>query len=449
MPTFLKLSRLGLTDVDEVALLAEVSATADHYQGFTRRLSREKNMSPKAARAYVERCIAAMFDAIGSDYQGMLGPVLARIVENRHQVEQIYVGILKALEADRKLRLNKLPPELSLARLEALLDQLDKDVATVNGQSPPVALAGTTPSVSPAQVVADADKAFAAELGKVVPETPQDFPKKAATPAPKEWTSEALVGGSSDPHFEKTGTRVPTGKTKKGKQLSKAQRKGKTEVFSPEDFRMGMDDFEVHADDAKLPMPRLATAARMKRVIGKKIADIPELVACWEPHAGTVRRKPPQTAVEHVDALWDSKGRRRPVDSVGKQGMLDAYEAARGYFWDEVRKHPAAKQFLEDGNIGGGLESGDTGAAFVRTKKRSAKRPKLSEKQSRLSLDHNRRKASPGNWRHALDPKELTIEFDNPNSLKESIQQAFEIEDHSAPKDIHEQLREGKPVWDR
>lgn len=155
---FPKLRLLGLSGADEAALAAEASAIAARIPGFAKRLESERKMSPTKASEYVERCVAGLLDAAGSQYHGRLGPFLSRIVETRQAIEEIYVGIMQHLKETPSLRLEELPPELRLGRLEQLLEQLDQDLAAVQGRSPAAELAGMQKiPVDAKQIVADAE----------------------------------------------------------------------------------------------------------------------------------------------------------------------------------------------------------------------------------------------------------------------------------------------------
>ncbi len=392
---FPKLKLAGLVDSDAAKLAGEVSRMADTQTGFIKRLQKERKMTRGQARVYVERCIAGLIDWVGADYHGRLGPDLRRLVELRHQVESLYSEIIEQLRESPKRRLNQLPGN-PVRKLEKALDDLDRQLAKLENQSPSAVIGKTQPPAG--KIVADAGQITditAADIERLLPEAPSDQPKGVPTPPGKIETADVVVTPSK-PRFQKSGTPIPT-----GKELPSG------EVVSPSELRGDIDDIALRPGERSMPQPQLAAANRVRNVIGRPLSDTP-LIAPWK------------AAVKHV--LGD-----KTPDDLGPEGMLKAYEDARDYFWAEVRKpeHAPAAKFLRDN----GFVMGDTPAPYLRTKKRPKDRPQLTLQETRISLDHAARKASDENWRFALDGDKLYLEFHNANSFKEVVQARHKIGD--------------------
>jgi hypothetical protein len=140
--------------------------------------------------------------------------------------------------------------------------------------------------------------------------------------------------------------------------------------------------------------------ARVKNVIGQRLSDT-KLGPIWE------------KATEDVVA-------GRSLESATRQEMFDLYDKVRNRFWDLVKKDPAASQFLEDSGFA--FEGGRAPLLKVTD-------PSIPIQERRVSLDHELEKALAGteNYKKAIDVKNLILEFQNPNSNRETVQVKFKL----------------------
>ncbi len=144
---------------------------------------------------------------------------------------------------------------------------------------------------------------------------------------------------------------------------------------------------------------------RINKVMGRKISDIDELKGHWE-----AARK---------DVL---KGKE--VTDYKKDTVIEMYHTARRKFWENVKKDPAAVEFLKTQ----GFEMEGNGAPLAVLGPRGAEttqRGNVTNQERRISLDHIEEKAQAENWEKALDADNLELMFQNANSWKEIVQVKF------------------------
>lgn len=149
---------------------------------------------------------------------------------------------------------------------------------------------------------------------------------------------------------------------------------------------------------------------RIHEVIGKKISDIEVLKVHWDE-----ARKKVLKGKEVTDYKPDV--------------VIDMYKSAQRRFWENVRKDPAAVEYLK--KHGFELE-GDSGAAVAvlgPQGKATTERGNITNQERRVSLDHIEEKAQGDNWKKALDADNLELMFQNANSQKEIVQVKFGMRD--------------------
>lgn len=170
--------------------------------------------------------------------------------------------------------------------------------------------------------------------------------------------------------------------------------------------------------------------ARVRQVVGKTIDDIPGASKLWNQARRTVMGGTRLTS----------------------KNAVSFYERTRPVFWRLVRNNPAVRTRFERA----GFEfTGSSGSAPVirgirpnqvvyqgprgtaprttpppRTgpgRTTVTRRPRISPRELRLSLDHTSRKSV--DWRSALDPKNLQIMPERPNWFREVVQSRHDIPD--------------------
>lgn len=145
---------------------------------------------------------------------------------------------------------------------------------------------------------------------------------------------------------------------------------------------------------------------RIGKVMGKKISDIAELKKHWD--------------AARADVL---KGKE--VTDYKREEVIAMYKDAQRKFWENVRKDPAAVEFLKTQ----GFEfEGDRGAAMATLGPQgleTTSRGSVTNQERRISLDHIEEKAQGENWMKALDADNLELMFQNANSWKEIVQVKF------------------------
>jgi hypothetical protein len=150
-------------------------------------------------------------------------------------------------------------------------------------------------------------------------------------------------------------------------------------------------------------IPRLAgenasdALTRVRSIIGRKISDLAPVRAAWE------------RARAHV--LKDR--------TLSASNYEELYNATRNRFWQEVRQEAKsggqAQALFTDAGFAFG-EGATTAPTLAGVK------PGISVEDIRISLDHIKEKAQPGNWRFALDADNLELTFQNPNAYREIVQ---------------------------
>jgi len=149
---------------------------------------------------------------------------------------------------------------------------------------------------------------------------------------------------------------------------------------------------------------------RIKKVMGHKIADIPELKTHWE------------------EARSHALNGKEPKDYT-KDQMIDLYKKAQRRFWENVRKDPKAVDFLKES----GFElPGDSGAPLAELGPEGQKktfRGNVTNQERRISLDHSFEKAQGDNYLLALEGDNLELMFQNANSYREIVQMRHGMRD--------------------
>jgi hypothetical protein len=163
---------------------------------------------------------------------------------------------------------------------------------------------------------------------------------------------------------------------------------------------------------------------RVKNVMGKKISDI-------------------EVLKQHWDAVKADLMGGKTADQLGKAKMIELYNAARGKFWDRVRKDPAAVEFLK--KHGFGFENDGAPMAILGPKgAETTQVGNITDQERRISLDHIVEKAQGDNWKKALDADNLEFMFQNANSWKEIVQVKFDMRSSTATTSgttVHPKLR--------
>jgi hypothetical protein len=136
-----------------------------------------------------------------------------------------------------------------------------------------------------------------------------------------------------------------------------------------------------------------AAVVRVRRVIGRRLSEIPELNAAWLRARSRVLSDRTLSAANHSD-LYRLTGRR---------------------FWQEVRADPGALRHFTE--AGFSMPPGPTTAPVL-----SGVAADIPITETRISLDHIHEKAIGENWRLALDPDNLQMEFAMPNTAREILQ---------------------------
>jgi hypothetical protein len=120
----------------------------------------------------------------------------------------------------------------------------------------------------------------------------------------------------------------------------------------------------------------------------------------------------------------------RSLAGASRQEMFDLYNKVRNEFWDMVRSDSDAVRYLDQL----GFEFGATGKApLVKVTDPPAglhgfpAAADIPIQERRVSLDHNLEKALGENYRQAIDADNLTFEFHNPNSNRETVQVKFRL----------------------
>jgi Pre-toxin TG len=151
-----------------------------------------------------------------------------------------------------------------------------------------------------------------------------------------------------------------------------------------------------------------AALARVRRVIGRRMDTTP-LGPFWE-----------RARAKVVGG--------RSLAGATRQEMFDLYNKVRNEFWDMARADPDAVRYLDEA----GFEFAATGKApLVKVTDPPAglrgwpKAADIPIQERRVSLDHNLEKALGENYRRAIDADNLTFEFHNPNSNRETVQRKF------------------------
>jgi hypothetical protein len=134
-------------------------------------------------------------------------------------------------------------------------------------------------------------------------------------------------------------------------------------------------------------------AARVQRIVGKKVSDHASFKKAWE------------RAREHV---LKSK-------TLTKDNVAEVYAAVRKRFWGEIWGDEDALKVLRESGFYLPQEKGS--AAFL-----GGVKPDVPRQEITLSLDHAFEKARGENWKIALEPDNLVFEFHNPNSFREIVQ---------------------------
>lgn len=132
---------------------------------------------------------------------------------------------------------------------------------------------------------------------------------------------------------------------------------------------------------------------RIRRVIGRKLSEIPEIQAAWNRARAAVLSNRTLTA----------------------QNYEELYNLTRNRFWREVRADPAAAaRFTQAGFVFPGRAES---AAIL-----GGVQAGVPAEESLVSLDHILEKGQGNNWQLALDADNLQFEFARPNSFREIVQ---------------------------
>jgi uncharacterized membrane protein HdeD (DUF308 family) len=149
---------------------------------------------------------------------------------------------------------------------------------------------------------------------------------------------------------------------------------------------------------------------RMGKVLGKTVADIPELKPHWEAAVTTVLKGKPITDY--------------PKETVNGQ----LYPQANKLFWKLVAGDPAAVALLNDSGFSIG-KKGNAPLAELGPVGRDTSKGAITDQERRVSLDHKNEKAQGDNWERALDADNLELMLHNANSEKEIVQSRHKLRD--------------------
>ncbi|RIV39744.1 hypothetical protein [Micromonospora radicis] len=243
------------------------------------------------------------------------------------------------------------------------------------------AAAGTTAAGS--EAAAGGMKAAGAEAGPATRRVGSPESVKRAAPGVEGADRGPLVA-ATDPEIDAAVQAMTAPKVKGSSRASVDGHR----VPPPQPERLDIQDVR------RLPGETQREAvARVREVIGKDVADYPEVRAAWE------------RARDHAT-------RAEPLD---KSNHSRLYDRARERFWQEVRADPAAQRRFEQAGFRF-PESRQTAPTLP------TNRPDLPATERRLSLDHKVEKARGENWRRTLDADNLRFELQMPNSNREHIQ---------------------------
>ena len=145
---------------------------------------------------------------------------------------------------------------------------------------------------------------------------------------------------------------------------------------------------------------------RTGRLMGKKISNIAELKNHWE--------------AARTEVL---KGKQ--VTDYSREEVIAMYKTAQRKFWENVRKDPAAVEFIKAQGFEFEGEAGAALAVLGPQGKAPNERGAITNQERRISLDHIDEKAQGENWKRALDADNLELMFQNANSSKEIVQVKF------------------------
>jgi len=166
--------------------------------------------------------------------------------------------------------------------------------------------------------------------------------------------------------------------------------------------RMDIGDFELLPGETS----QRQALTRINRLRGRRIDETP-LGRVWE------------------EARRDVVGSRSLANAT-REDMFDLYNEVRDRFWDLARKDAESARFLEET----GFEFGSSRAPALKVNK-----PDIPIQERRISLDHNLEKALGENYKKAIDADNLTFEFHNPNSNRETVQVKFGLRKSEAGKE--------------
>ncbi|VWX50898.1 DUF4157 domain-containing protein [Novosphingobium sp. 9U] len=160
-------------------------------------------------------------------------------------------------------------------------------------------------------------------------------------------------------------------------------------------------DAQPEGRDAPVPTRPGETArqavARVRAIIGKRIADFPLLEKIWN----------------------ESRAMAVSSEALSPTNYKKLYDATRNAFWRRITANTpegkAARAIFDDSGMG--FAEGKRGAARLQDVEGGIKRAETT-----VSLDHIQEKAIGDNWQLALDPANLMFEFAMPNTNRENIQ---------------------------
>jgi len=188
---------------------------------------------------------------------------------------------------------------------------------------------------------------------------------------------------------------VPKGKTIK--KYGRTYKEG--EIVPPLPDRLDMQDIPLTEEELKIVQPELrqrAALARVRRVIGRKLSKTP-LGKVWD------------------DIRAEMLAGRTP-QQVGREEMLELYNKMRDEFWDRIRDSAEHKQWL----LEAGFHIDETKAAYL-----GVSNPRFDPSQTSVTLDHQLEKSWRENWQHAVEADNLVLEFAQPNTFIDRVQDAF------------------------
>jgi hypothetical protein len=337
----------------------------------------DDGMEENQAKALAEDLLAEEAMTIGDAYLKQMGEYLRMVEEFRNELRARTIELLAALRKGTPR--DSLPERLSAGSFRMIFRSLE---LTLERLKPPEETPLSEATIPFAEAVASTADLFAKKVSDLELADIEDWGGRIDEQAEAPRVRRGKIDPKTDPGWKGE----PQGPVTVRRTAGQAAQFSERQIW-------------------RLPGEKLLDAVeRIRHVLGRFIDDVEPLKEAWE-----------------KARLKVLKG--RSVESLGKEGALEAYKQCQAQFWLEVRGDPAASEVLREA----GFEfRGDRGAPTLRVTD-----PNVPVEQIRVSLDHAFEKAFGENWKVALDGDKLVFEFHAPNSYRDSIQRRFRIGTYS------------------